>query len=85
VGPGVLLSVQSNPLDGVLRHLSPLNCFSKKFFQDGQLPLDAASLTPSSSRMFLEWDDKAGGKRGDPIVHAFVIPHDDLRLGEIAS
>jgi hypothetical protein len=35
--------------------------------------------------MFLEWDDKAGGKRGDPIVHAFVIPHDDLRLGEIAS
>ena len=34
-------------------------------------------------QMFLKGYDKARGKHGHPIFHAFAIPHDDLMLGEI--
>ena len=33
--------------------------------------------------MFLERYDQAFRQHGDPILHAFVIVHDDLRLGNV--
>jgi hypothetical protein len=48
--------------------------------KDGAIPLgDVVRMDALDTRSrFLGWADQAGGQRGDPILHAVAIAHNDL-------